>query len=233
MKRRQNNRHISGMQQNQILDYFVDCHRLRDRANRLRRQVDLFREMAMNSSISSGQIGSDLRLFSELARQINSNSEQMDETLAELLVQTTLATNKLLRAFSKTLMLEKFDLALSYMDQNPNKDLVREARGNVSNNILQTMVSAEYTEIRAIQHVHHRLVHLSKRMWVTVVNLRMAGRNLRPDEETQFLPIIEAIHKGLETFDAELADLISATNLVKVALHGQEFSGQQEALHAA
>lgn len=118
------------------ISLYASCSELREHALQIDAQIGKIKDISVNVSIIASQTGSKIRIFSELATQIDKSSRRMQKEMAKMLDRISDITRLAMRSVILTKRLDKFKAALQQIRDEQNYNLVHEIiiKGESENN---------------------------------------------------------------------------------------------------
>ncbi len=151
---------------------YTRCTELREQVLRIDVAVEKIKDISINASILASQTGSQMRVFSELASQIEKTSRKMKSELSDLLGNIGESTKFALSAVVVTKRVDKLCLAISGVDRKANRVIIGEAiRKNQE--VIQAAVSRVSRIARSFDRILRRFEDLLNRLFLALTSIRV------------------------------------------------------------
>jgi len=193
-----------------VLSLFIDCNELRELVQRLEGEVDIIQEISMNASIVAGQTGSQVRVFSEIARQIGSTSQKLSLNVIDLQRQINYIMNLSLKSLNHFDLLDKFQVSLPRISGIENKVHVQSVIANFEKSLM-----LDLREVRAHCQETKRWIQMiaqgQNKLFATLNSLKIEAGFLDRERIEGVASLAQTLEVKIDDFQHKIARIDDLT----------------------
>ena len=168
-----------------LTDLFRECSILRRDFANLQDETKAVQNISLNASIVSSQLGSEMRVYTEIAKQISQSTLAMQELITQMREEVNAIVNITLRCQIYRRRLEKYSQAFALITKPSARRAIKKSTFSLTsrlgallrniythlhptNSLLKTVLQCQYRMVAALNAVKIESIHLPDQSYASM-----------------------------------------------------------------
>jgi hypothetical protein len=187
-----------------VANIFAGCNRTRELLGDIVRVAEEVQEVAMNAAVSASHTGNHIRVFTEIARQIDHTAQKITNSAANTRAEIDEASNLILKAVLDQSHLRKYADACEGIQGHRNQQILTARMIKIEANV-KAKLRCVFIHLFRSQSQIKSLIQLQNRLFAILNAIKIESISLHENEQSTILSLAQSLEdshiKGLEKLE--------------------------------